>query len=85
MYIYIYINIYQHLSGVLFGTTIHNSPLESTVPMGIQKIEKYFEVPPVSKQMLIPTYFQCFVRDHNSQFTFGIHRAHGDTEDRKVF
>jgi hypothetical protein len=53
--------------------------------MGIQKIEKYFEVPPVSKQMLIPTYFQCFVRDHNSQFTFGIHRAHGDTEDRKVF
>ena len=34
-----------------------------------------------TKQMLIHTYFQGFVRD---QFTFGIHRAHGDTEDRKV-
>ena len=32
----------------------------------------------------IPTSLRGFVWDHNSQFTFRIHRAHGDTEDRKV-
>ena len=35
-------------------------PLKSTIPSGIQKIEKFNEIQVASKHMLIPTYFQVF-------------------------
>ena len=35
-------------------------PLKSTIPSGIQKIEKFNEIQVASNNMLIPTYFQVF-------------------------